>query len=64
MLKAVLKRSEDTNALVTAFAENSTSMPAYRKKYDKLLKNDLNRQIEKVGYNLRARMPWLDQGRS
>ncbi len=34
-----------------------------RKKYDKMLKSDLNRQIEKVGYDLRARMPWLDQGR-
>ena len=34
-----------------------------RKKYDKMLKTDLNRQIEKVGYDLRARMPWLDQGR-
>jgi ketol-acid reductoisomerase len=35
-----------------------------RKKYDKLMKTDLNRQIEKVGYNLRSRMPWLDQGRT
>jgi ketol-acid reductoisomerase len=35
-----------------------------RKKYDKMLKTDLNRQIEKVGYNLRSRMPWLDQGRT
>jgi ketol-acid reductoisomerase len=35
-----------------------------RKKYQKMLKTDLNRQIEKVGYDLRARMPWLDQGRA
>jgi ketol-acid reductoisomerase len=34
-----------------------------RKKYDKMMKADLNRPIEKVGYALRARMPWLDQGR-
>jgi len=34
-----------------------------RKKYDKLLKADLNRPIEKVGFALRGRMPWLDQGR-
>ncbi|MBM4224845.1 MAG: ketol-acid reductoisomerase [Gammaproteobacteria bacterium] len=34
-----------------------------RKKYDRMLKTDLNRQIEKVGFELRGRMPWLDQGR-
>lgn len=34
-----------------------------RKKYDKMMKTDLNRPIERVGYALRARMPWLDQGR-
>jgi ketol-acid reductoisomerase len=34
-----------------------------RKKYEKMLKTDLNRPIERVGYALRARMPWLDQGR-
>ena len=33
------------------------------KKYDKMLKADLNRPIEKVGFALRSRMPWLDQGR-
>jgi hypothetical protein len=32
----VLKRCEDIDALMAAFAENSSSMPAYRKKYDKL----------------------------
>jgi len=31
-----------------------------RKGYDKLLKQDTNRQIEKVGAELRARMPWLN----
>jgi len=36
---------------------------AGRKKYDRMLKTDLNRQIEKVGFELRGRMPWLDQGR-
>jgi ketol-acid reductoisomerase len=34
-----------------------------RRKYDKMLKTDLNRQIERVGFALRGRMPWLDQGR-
>jgi hypothetical protein len=36
LLKAVLKRCDDTDALMTAFAENSSSMPAYRKKFDKI----------------------------
>jgi hypothetical protein len=34
-----------------------------RKKYHAMLKADLDRPIEKVGFALRARMPWLDQGR-
>jgi ketol-acid reductoisomerase len=34
-----------------------------RKKYEAMLKADLDRPIEQVGYALRARMPWLDQGR-
>ncbi len=35
-----------------------------RKSYDKLLKQDTNRQIEKVGAALRARMPWLNDRRA
>jgi ketol-acid reductoisomerase len=35
-----------------------------RKGYDKLLKEDTNRQIEKVGAELRARMPWLNDRRA
>jgi ketol-acid reductoisomerase len=31
-----------------------------RKGYDKMLKEDTSRQIEKVGAELRARMPWLN----
>ncbi len=38
--------------------ENNTG----RKKYNKILKADLNHPIEKVGAALRARMPWLDAG--
>jgi len=34
-----------------------------RKKYDALLKQDLEHPIEKVGKKLRARMPWLNEGR-
>jgi len=32
--------------------------------YQKLLADDLNRQIEKVGASLRARMPWLNERRA
>jgi len=35
-----------------------------RKGYDKLLKQDTNRQIEKVGAELRARMPWMNDRRA
>jgi ketol-acid reductoisomerase len=35
-----------------------------RKGYDKLLKQDTSRQIEKVGAALRARMPWLNDRRA
>ncbi len=35
-----------------------------RKSYDKLLKQDMSRQIEKVGAELRARMPWLNDRRA
>jgi ketol-acid reductoisomerase len=38
--------------------ENNTG----RKKYNKILKADLNHPIEKVGASLRARMPWLEAG--
>jgi hypothetical protein len=36
LLKPTLKRFDDINSLMNSFAENSTSMPAYRKKFDKL----------------------------
>ncbi|MGH8226879.1 MAG: ketol-acid reductoisomerase [Steroidobacteraceae bacterium] len=35
-----------------------------RHNYKKLLKADMNRQIEKVGARLRSRMPWLDERRT
>jgi ketol-acid reductoisomerase len=34
------------------------------KNYSKMLKADMNRQIEKVGAELRARMPWLNERRA
>jgi ketol-acid reductoisomerase len=33
-----------------------------RRRYSKLLKADLSHSIEKVGAQLRARMPWLEAG--
>ena len=36
---------------------------AGKRNYDKMLKSDMNRQIEKVGASLRARMPWLQEKR-
>ena len=35
-----------------------------QKQYRKMLKADMDRQIEKVGANLRARMPWLNDRRA
>jgi ketol-acid reductoisomerase len=34
-----------------------------RKNYNKLMQADLDHQLESVGKELRARMPWLEQGR-
>ncbi len=41
-------------------SENKTG----RRKYNRLMKADLKHSIEKVGAQLRARMPWLEAGRS
>jgi ketol-acid reductoisomerase len=35
-----------------------------QKEYRKMLKADMDRQIETVGANLRARMPWLNDRRA
>jgi len=35
-----------------------------RRQYKKMLKQDMARQIEKVGATLRARMPWLNERRA
>jgi ketol-acid reductoisomerase len=35
-----------------------------QKNYKKMLAEDINRQIEKVGEALRARMPWLNERRA
>jgi len=41
-------------------AENKSGL----KKYNKLMKADMNHKIEKVGAKLRARMPWLSEERA
>lgn len=58
-MRKILKEIQQGKFARQWIRENATG----RKKYDRMLKTDLNRQIEKVGYNLRSRMPWLDQGR-
>jgi ketol-acid reductoisomerase len=40
--------------------ENAQGKPNYQK----LLQADIDRQIEKVGARLRARMPWLNEKRA
>lgn len=58
-MKKILKEIQQGKFARQWIRENDTG----RKKYNKMLKADMNRPIEKVGYKLRARMPWLDQGR-
>jgi ketol-acid reductoisomerase len=58
-MRKILKEIQQGKFARQWIRENATG----RKKYDKMLKTDLNRQIEKVGFELRGRMPWLDQGR-
>ncbi|HTQ36824.1 MAG TPA: ketol-acid reductoisomerase [Steroidobacteraceae bacterium] len=41
-------------------AENKSGL----KKYNRLMKADMNHRIEKVGVKLRARMPWLSEERA
>ncbi len=59
-MRKILKEIQQGKFARQWIRENATG----RKKYDKMMKTDLNRQIEKVGCKLRARMPWLDQGRA
>ena len=59
-MRKILKEIQQGKFARQWIRENATG----RKKYDTMLKTDLNRQIEKVGFNLRSRMPWLDQGRA
>ena len=58
-MKKILKEIQDGSFARAWIRENKTG----RRKYDALLKKDLAHPIEKVGVELRARMPWLNEGR-
>jgi ketol-acid reductoisomerase len=59
-MKKVLKDIQDGKFARRWIAENKSGL----KKYNKLMKADLNHKIEKVGAKLRARMPWLSEERA
>ena len=58
-MKKILKEVQDGTFARQWIRENKTG----RRKYDALMKKDLAHPIEKVGTGLRARMPWLNEGR-
>jgi len=57
-MRKILKEIQDGKFARQWISENRRG----RKKYDALLKKDLEHPIEQVGRKLRARMPWLNQG--
>ncbi len=59
-MKKVLSEIQEGKFARQWIRENRTG----RKKYRKLLAADLRHPIEKVGRKLRARMPWLEEGRA
>jgi ketol-acid reductoisomerase len=58
-MKKILREVQDGTFARQWIRENRTG----RKKYDALMKKDLQHPIEKVGVALRARMPWLSDTR-
>jgi ketol-acid reductoisomerase len=60
VMRKVLKEVQTGKFAKQWIEENASG----RKSYDKLLKQDTSRQIEKVGAELRARMPWLNDRRA
>jgi ketol-acid reductoisomerase len=58
-MKKILREVQDGTFARQWIRENKNG----RKKYDALMKKDLAHPIEKVGVELRARMPWLNAGR-
>ena len=59
-MKKILTEVQDGTFARQWIAENEQHG---KRGYNKLLKADMNRQIEKVGAKLRARMPWLEEKR-
>jgi ketol-acid reductoisomerase len=59
-MRKILKEVQSGKFAKQWIEENASG----RKSYDKLLAQDTNRQIEKVGAELRARMPWLNDRRA
>jgi ketol-acid reductoisomerase len=59
-MKKILTEVQDGTFARQWIAENEKNK---KRGYNKLLKSDLNHKIEKVGANLRARMPWLEEKR-
>jgi ketol-acid reductoisomerase len=58
-MKNILGEIQDGTFARQWIRENKTG----RKKYNELMKKDMSHSIEKVGAKLRARMPWLNEGR-
>ena len=58
-MREILKEIQTGKFARQWIAENK----AGAKKYRKMLKDDMNHPIEKVGVKLRARMPWLQENR-
>ncbi len=58
-MKKILKEIQDGKFARQWIRENQSG----RRKYNALMQKDLKHPIEKVGVKLRARMPWLDEGR-
>ncbi len=58
-MKKILREVQDGTFAKQWIRENKGG----RRKYDRLLARDLAHPIEKVGVQLRARMPWLNEGR-
>jgi ketol-acid reductoisomerase len=59
-MRRVLKEVQSGKFARQWIKENAEGRPNYRK----LLAADIDRQIEKVGASLRARMPWLNERRA
>jgi len=59
-MRKVLKEVQSGKFARQWIKENETG----KANYQKMLADDMNRQIEKVGASLRARMPWLNERRA